>query len=247
MGARVENRPAFDGASFDKKGFCINHPTCQLTNPTKIDGRLAYEELKRCCPSCVSDKNKSKRVTSLGGGKVREGRVHGTPIRDPKLRSSSRSRKKEKPRREHDTPFDEKGRCHYHYNVQLATKKLGGGWKVLQSACPKCMEEGNNDDRSVKSGSSRKSSSSRKKKPHHNEQDGDDRSVRSGSSKKHSGKSKLESQLEDVNAKNQFDKNGCCLKHGHIQVAKKKMLGGWKVCCFTKFLIRSLIHVNHFH
>ena len=29
-------------------------------------------------------------------------------------------------------PFDEKGRCHYHKNVQLAVKKnFGGGWKIL--------------------------------------------------------------------------------------------------------------------
>ncbi len=29
-----------------------------------------------------------------------------------------------------DSPFDTKGRCHYHPNISLAKKKLTGGWKV---------------------------------------------------------------------------------------------------------------------
>ncbi len=29
-----------------------------------------------------------------------------------------------------DSPFDPKGRCHYHPNISLAKKKLTGGWKV---------------------------------------------------------------------------------------------------------------------
>mmetsp|Transcript_11171 Transcript_11171/g.22748 ORF Transcript_11171/g.22748 Transcript_11171/m.22748 type:complete len:378 (+) Transcript_11171:176-1309(+) len=211
MGARVENKPAFQGASFDKKGFCIVHPTCQLVDPMKDEnGKVCYEELKRCCPNCVSEKNKLKKGTSLGGGKVREGRTHGTPAREPssRQRSASRGRGGRKPRKEYDTPFDDKGRCHYHRNVQLASKKMGGGWKVLHKACPKCIEETHDDDRSVKSSSSKKSNAG----------------------KKSSSMSKLESQLEGVNARGQqHDANGCCSKHSHIQVAKKKMLGKWKV------------------
>ncbi len=211
MGARVENKPAFQGASFDKKCFCIVHPTCQLVDPMKDEnGKVCYEELKRCCPNCVSEKNKLKKGTSLGGGKVREGRTHGTPAKEPssRQRSVSRGRGGRKPRKEYDTPFDDKGRCHYHRNVQLASKKMGGGWKVLHKACPKCIEEAHDDDRSVKSSSSRKSNAG----------------------KKSPSMSKLESQLEGVNVRGQqHDANGCCPKHSHIQVAKKKMLGKWKV------------------
>jgi hypothetical protein len=29
-----------------------------------------------------------------------------------------------------EAPFDSKGRCHYHSQVQLAKKKLMGGWNV---------------------------------------------------------------------------------------------------------------------
>lgn len=202
------SRAAFQGAPFDKNGFCINHPKVQLGQPIKNEqGKLMYQELKRTCPNCQQEKHRSKKGTSLGGGKVREGRVHGykqstgEKTEERRARSVSRGRKPvDKPRKEYDTPFDEKGRCHYHKNIQLATKKMGGGWKVVHSICPKCMEDRYDDDRSVKSGSSRKSSKS------------------------------LSSKLEGRSADGQYDKNGCCILHTHIQVAKKRVFGsGWKV------------------
>ena len=66
-------------------------------------------------------------------------------------RPRSKSRERKKKPVEYATPFDEKGRCHYHKNVQLAAKKqFGGGWKVLLPSCPKCMED-SGDEKSVKS------------------------------------------------------------------------------------------------
>ncbi|KAL3784196.1 hypothetical protein HJC23_001395 [Cyclotella cryptica] len=209
------SRAAFQGAPFDKNGFCLFHSKVQLTQPIKNEqGKLMYQELKRTCPSCQQEKHKSRKGTSLGGGKVREGRVHGykqtageATSSSPRARSVSRGRKprEDKPRKEYDTPFDEKGRCHYHKNVQLATKKLGGGWKVVHAICPKCMEDKYDDDRSVKSGSSRKSSALSKS-------------------------SSLAKKIEGRSADGQYDKNGCCVLHTHIQVAKKRVFGsGWKV------------------
>jgi hypothetical protein len=204
------SRAAFQGAPFDKNGCCLSHPKVQLSQPIKNEsGKLMYQELKRTCPNCQQEKHKSKKGTSLGGGKVREGRVHGyrqssgEKTQERRARSVSRGRKADgnRPRKEYDTPFDEKGRCHYHKSIQLATKKMGGGWKVVHSICPKCMEDRyNDDDRSVKSGCSRKSSRS------------------------------LSSKLEGRTADGQYDKNGCCVLHTHIQVAKKRVFGsGWKV------------------
>lgn len=219
-------KPAFNGAKFDKSGYCLKHPSVQLVKPTKDDdGKLVYQELKVTCPSCQSAKHKSKKGTSLGGGKVRQGhRVHGAPSsgsrsrsksREPRDRSEGRGRDKSqtrstrsasksrerssggKQRREYDTPFDAKGRCHHHKNVQLASKKMTGGWKMLHSTCPKCMEDncGDGDDRSVRSG----------------------RSTRSGAS-------------DCRDAQGQYDKNGCCVLHTHIQVAKRRVFGtGFKV------------------
>ena len=211
LSKQSSSRGAFQGAPFDKAGFCLHHPKVQLSQPIKNDqGKLMYQELKRTCPNCQQEKHKSKKGTSLGGGKVREGRSHGykpsamekTEERRARSVSRARSKSESKPRKEYDTPFDEKGRCHYHKNTQLATKKLAGGWKVVHSICPKCMEDRYDDDRSVKSSSSRKSSKS------------------------------LSSKLDGgrPTADGQYDKNGCCVLHTHIQVAKKRVFGsGWKV------------------
>mmetsp|Transcript_13855 Transcript_13855/g.30177 ORF Transcript_13855/g.30177 Transcript_13855/m.30177 type:complete len:501 (-) Transcript_13855:129-1631(-) len=231
------SRPAFQGAKFDKAGYCLKHPGCQLVKPMKDDdGKLVYQELKVSCPSCQSAKHKSNRKTSLGGGKVRSGHgMHGAAPsrsrsksrergssgseqrgrdnekqlnRSSSARSASKSRERStKSRREYDTPFDGKGRCHHHKNVQLAAKKMTGGWKMLHDICPKCMEDkfeagdGGGDDRSVRSSSSRKS-------------------TRSGAGTCGGG----------GDAHGQFDKNGCCVLHTHIQVAKKRVFGtGFKV------------------
>jgi hypothetical protein len=59
-----------------------------------------------------------------GGGRGRDASVSRSPAR---ARSRSATRR---PRRVYDTPFDVKGRCHHHPNMQLAKKKLTGGWKV---------------------------------------------------------------------------------------------------------------------
>ena len=141
------SRAAFQGAPFDKNGFCLFHTKVQLSQPIKNEqGKLMYQELKRTCPACQQEKHKSKKGTSLSGGRVREGRVHGykqtageATSSSSRARSVSRGRKprEDKPRKEYDTPFDGKGRCHYHKNVQLATKKLSGGWKVVHTICPK--------------------------------------------------------------------------------------------------------------
>ncbi|KAL7555150.1 hypothetical protein ACHAWF_018795 [Thalassiosira exigua] len=153
--------------------------------------------------------------TSLGGGKVRTGhRVHGMksrPADDDKSeggqsrqsRRRDKSRGRDKPRRAYDTPFDDKGRCHHHKNVQLASKKLGGGWKVLHSVCPKCME-----DKFERTGGGSGGGAGG---------GGDDKSVRSRAT------------AAAVDADGKYDRNGCCVVHTHIQVAKKKMVGGWKV------------------
>lgn len=149
------------------------------------------------------------RGTSLGGGKVRTGnRMHGMKEEaQSRGRSKSRDRKSSRPaKREYTTPFDDKGRCHYHKNVQLASKKFNGGWKVLCNACPKCMEQrgDSGDEKSVLSA----------------------RSVKSAKSVKSASKGGGGRQ----NANGEHDKNGCCILHPHIQVARKRVLGsGWKV------------------
>ena len=156
---------------------------------------------------------KSHTKTGLSGGKVRTGHsLHGTR-NSVKTRARSRSRAR-KEKVQYDTPFDEKGRCHYHKNVQLASTRMSGGWKVILTKCPKCMEDVDDDDKSQKSSRSHRSSSDHQHQrvvEHKHQHD------------------KLKQHDARGEAAGQFDKNGCCALHPHIQIAKKKVLGGWKV------------------
>jgi len=212
---RKAAKPAFDGAAFDKDGYCLRHKSVQLAEQAKQDGRVLWQELKMNCPKCVSEHHKSRRVTSLGGaGKVKRGRtVHGmsNPLRSP----SKQGRHMDK---EFDTPFDDKGRCHHHPNVQMATKKARGGWKILVTACPKCIEA-NYEEESVDSRASSRASSRGRSRNRYD----DGESVGSRSTKL-----SVASRTKAVTSSGKFDKNGCCTRHPTVQVAKKKLLGGWK-------------------
>jgi len=128
---------------------------------------------------------------------------------------------------EFDTPFNSKGVCHHHPNVQMATKKFNGGWKILMTACPRCIEAKYDEDvESVASSrcSSRASSKrSSRSKSRSRQVDEDEGSVSSRSSKR-----SVTSRTQAINEAGTFDKNGCCTCHPTVQVAKKKLLGGWK-------------------
>lgn len=96
--------------------------------------------------------------------------------------------------------------------MQIAKKKLVGGWKVLRD-CPACSGEeiGLDDDRlSICSGRSSKSNRSIK-------------SCRSAKSSSEPGRTK------DVTSVPQYDAEGYCCFHPSIRVAKKKTMGGWKI------------------
>ena len=123
---------------------------------------------------------------------------------------------------EYDTPFNERGECHHHPNVQMATKKFKGGWKILMTACPRCIEAKYEEDEgsvaSSRSGaSSRRSSRNRK-----------DDLDESGSVSSRSSKRSVTSRTKPISSGVNFDKNGCCVNHPTVQIAKKKLLGGYK-------------------
>lgn len=210
-------KPAFEGANFDKNGNCLKHSAVQLAEQVQQDGRVLWKEVKMHCPSCVAETHKSRRVTSLGGsGKVKRGRtVHGmsNPLRAP-LRTGRHMDK------EFSTPFDDKGRCHHHPNIQMASKKFGGGWNILMSACPKCIEakyEEEAVETSSRGGGSRSRSRGRSNREDDNE------STTSGSTKQ-----SVTSRTKPVTLSGKFDKNGCCTMHPNLQVAKKNLIGRWK-------------------
>merc|ERR1719442_125817 len=104
---------------------------------------------------------------------------------------------------EFDTPFDDQGRCHHHPNVQMATKKARGGWKIHIEACPRCIEARHDED--LESLSSRGSSKYG---------GGDDESVDSRGSKK-----SVTRRTQAVTSCGRVDKNGCCTRHPTVQIA----------------------------
>ena len=319
-------KPAFPKAKFNKSGYCIKHHDIQLATPTKDENnQLIYQEIKPSCPSCLKGSHINKKSTSLGGGKVRTGRVYDPSRsrsksreqrststsdeqrtsgrsqsrgRDKSLsrsqsrsqstigRSKSRERKFKrtdtsntgsKPLRkkyEYDTPFDSKGRCHYHKNVQLASRKMTGGWKVLHAACPRCMEDKCDDDDSTPITSVVKSISTGNKTssggtaiqvakrfskwkltrpPSSSKCDKDTdvgisdsvsvyskkstistlsrqstRSVKSTASSTRSGVSGKASSSGRY-GEMPFDGDGYCCRHPSVQIAQKKMMGGFKI------------------
>ena len=187
---------------------------CETTNGFMREDKQESRRRNRSRGRTTSLDRASTRATKTGH------RVHQTTnnassaadssAADGKSKKPGRARGREtlrdrKPRERHvyDTPFDKGGRCHYHVNVQLATKKFHGGWHVLLQVCPKCMEQkhhGSRDEPLVRSSTTSARSSS-------------------GGGGHAQGK--------------QHDDNGCCVVHSHIQVAKKNFLGGgWKVRIF---------------
>mmetsp|Transcript_12596 Transcript_12596/g.27226 ORF Transcript_12596/g.27226 Transcript_12596/m.27226 type:complete len:672 (+) Transcript_12596:395-2410(+) len=218
----LSSKPAFHGAAFDLDGYCVKHKSVQLAEQVKQDGKLVWRELKMNCPKCASKHHKSRRVTSLGGaGKIKRGRtVHGmsNPLRSPSKNGRHMNV-------QFDTPFDDKGRCHHHPTVQMATKKARGGWKIICQACPRCIEV-DWDEVSVDNSRASSRASSRKSRSKNNNRsdDGDTHSVSSKSSRR-----SVTSRTKPVKSSGgKFDKNGCCTKHPTVQIAKKKLLGGWK-------------------
>ena len=161
-------------------------------------------------------------------------------------RTSSSRASAQTPKKEYDTPFDTKGRCHHHPNMQLARKKLTGGWKVLIDNCPKCMEDvytkDSSDNRSVAS----RRSTTRSKSPHrvgggdHKSSSKsvgggcDNRSVSSRRSNRSTRSSRSKILPLIVTNKNEeshhpYDGKGYCHQHSNVRLAKKKFTGGWKI------------------
>eukprot|EP00804_Cyclotella_cryptica_P001081 CCRYP_008378-RA/>CCRYP_008378-RA protein AED:0.28 eAED:0.28 QI:380/1/0.5/1/1/0.5/2/0/208 len=128
---------AFPGAAFTPTGYCIKHSDCQICTPVSIGGRTKFEKLKSC-PKCARNNTQ----------------YHSLPVNDEKRdyhkETKTNAKKQIHPAEltgvaktypsPHDTPFDSKGRCHNHKEVQLATRQLGE-WKVLLDSCPLCREQ----------------------------------------------------------------------------------------------------------
>ena len=136
-------------------------------------------------------------------------------------------------------PFDKNGCCHLHPHVKLASKKLLGGWKIHSTYCRACATESTYDDDDDHSSAltSRSGYSSRSRSHHSNYSDvmsaaesvvESVRSFRSNistaswSSNQSRKKKKDDSFLP-------LDKDGYCMHHPDVQLAKLGRKGEWNV------------------
>ena len=170
-------------------------PTSSSSNGQQGSGRSRSKSRERGSSERGRDKSLSRSQSGRSASKSRERSSNN---------NNSNNSKPQRHKHEYDTPFDSKGRCHYHKNVQLAAKKMTGGWKMLHSSCPKCMEDSfETPSRSTSRGISRGSSSGSAAR---GGDAGDDRSVRSSSSRRGGGAGGGE------HANGQFDK----VRYDHI-------------------------------
>lgn len=158
------------------------------------------------------DERRSRRSDSKLGKKLeRDGNSSSADGGSVSSRSTKRSVTSRNTAVTSGGKFDKNGCCTRHPLVQVAKKKLLGGWKELRD-CPKCRDPNYDDVNDAASQSSRRSASSRKS----------GRSVKSNSSRKGGRKTDRYGALP-------FDEEGYCHAHPGVRLAKKKALGGWKV------------------
>lgn len=118
----------------------------------------------RQCPACQESDEEATSIESESGksgksGKSDRGRSK-TPSRRPSRRpSSSGLRSSNNATSRYDLPFDADGYCSKHPSVQIAQKKMGGGFQILRD-CSECFQ----DEKTVRSRSESRSRTSSKKK-----------------------------------------------------------------------------------
>ena len=136
-------------------------------------------------------------------------------------------------------PFDKNGCCHLHPHVKLASKKLLGGWKIHSTYCRACATESTYDDDDDQSSAltsrSGYSSRSRSRRSEYSDvmsaAESVVESVRSFRSNI-STASWTSSQSRKIRKDDSFlplDKDGYCMHHPDVQLAKLGRKGEWNV------------------
>ena len=118
----------------------------------------------RSCPSCVSGVTVDLDDDAISVTSQKSAR--STSSRRSKSKSRGVSGKSTTSGRYGEMPFDGDGYCCRHPSVQIAQKKMMGGFKILQE-CPDCTHEDSSRSTRKKKASRRQSSKSggsRKKK-----------------------------------------------------------------------------------
>ena len=121
----------------------------------------------RSCPSCVSGVTVDLDDDAISVTSQKSARSTSSRRSKSKPRSRGVSGKSTTSGRYGEMPFDGDGYCCRHPSVQIAQKKMMGGFKILQE-CPDCAHvDGSRSTRKKKASrrqSSKSGGSSRKKK-----------------------------------------------------------------------------------
>ena len=117
---------------FDKNGCCLVHKHIQVAKK-KVFGN-GFKVL-RICPACSpgSENISMDDAVSVSSRSVSSHRsIRSTNSRGHKVSSG----------RYGALPFDGEGYCCLHPSVQMAHKKMMGGFKILLDVCPECAADG---------------------------------------------------------------------------------------------------------
>ena len=226
-GMGIEPQAAFPGANFDSTGSCLHHPEVKLTQKTTstIDGgKVVYKELRRRCPKCqhnssassININNDNSSSTSLEIKRVmsiQSTQSHGSTAQ------RSQSSKRDKPRRRRSSGSSNMYPSSPNPSVgtksSVGTTSVGTKSSVGTSSHSRARSKSPSSRDGARSRSRRPRSRSRAKSPHQHDDNTSSSRISSKSRKDHD---------------TPFDAKGRCHHHPHMQLAKKKLTGGWKVC-----------------
>lgn len=210
MTTQTSNQPAFRGAPFSSTGACTAHPDIQLSNKLKVNGRTVYQEVRKVCPKCHPEDSSCGASTS------------GSVVKSESRMNSIASNKS--------------ARSNFSSNTGGTSRKSerssrdNGGGSVIKASNRRSsnVSEGSHNHRS--SSRSRPRSSSRTRG-----RDEDERSRARSKSRdrrrapsvgRNGGRSVVNKKKEYDSP---FDSKGRCHYHSQVQLAKKKLMGGWNV------------------
>lgn len=119
---------------YDKNGCCVIHKHVQVAKK-KVFGN-GFKVL-RVCPACTGgEKISMDDAVSVSSHSVSSRRSSRSAV------STSSRGKKVTSSRYGALPFDGEGYCCQHPSVQMAHKKMMGGFKILMDVCPECAADG---------------------------------------------------------------------------------------------------------
>lgn len=223
------NQPAFRGASFSSTGTCVHHPDVKLSNKITVNGRTVYQELRKVCPKCEKDPpiSKMNSITSLNRS-AHSGVSNGTGVTGGS--ASTKSRKSE------GTSTSRRSESRGKPSPQSfsARSSTPGRGRSSQERRPSNQTTESRPESRARSSSRSRAGSRPRGRSDEEESKGTTRS-------KSKDRRRAPSRGPRKEYETPFDSKGRCHYHVHVQLAKKKMMGGWNVSCSLQLCTTELM------